>query len=399
MPEVKKLVTLYARALDSFYTSSQTVSHHLKRSVSIVARDTTVAHGVGITSPESIPNTVVFVLFGLIGAGFVCTGIWFFFWAKNGGFHFRQGDWDDYKSTVLRRKGPNGTTLSGATESTDLGGGSIVGKKGRRHNRWKTYKDVDLESSIGTQSEMTEVTATTKKSRWNRNKKAKKEKVDMRGGGDDTNTVISDEPEDVVRAYRSEKPARVGGLNRAPDSSAFDGSTADGSTNADAESALLSHREHTPTNTPSKKKETGGIRHVQTSVKWTSQNNKNRHGDDDERSERIKVEAKKLQEKGRAARRDFSYTQGDDSSTIADDDRRARRERRQSQSPSKKIPGSWNGSEVGSDMTGTKSYHHPIPGLTSSSGNYADERRKARAHGGGYRRGARRDELSDSDDN
>ncbi|KAJ8119959.1 hypothetical protein ONZ43_g3206 [Nemania bipapillata] len=85
---------------------------------------------IGVTEPKDINNTFIFVLFGLIGVAFVITGIWFFFWAKNGGFYFKENDWEDYKSTVLRRKGPNGTILSNATPSTDLGGGSV-------------YKDVD----------------------------------------------------------------------------------------------------------------------------------------------------------------------------------------------------------------------------------------------------------------
>lgn len=69
----------------------------------------------GVLDPHDINNVGFFVLFALIGVGFVVTGIWFFFWARNGGFHFRQTDWDDYKSTVLRRKGPNDTLLSAAT--------------------------------------------------------------------------------------------------------------------------------------------------------------------------------------------------------------------------------------------------------------------------------------------
>ncbi len=84
----------------------------------------------GVVNPHDINNTFVFVVFGLIGAAFVCAGSWFSFWAKNGGFHFKENDWDDYKSTVLRRKGPNGTLLSGATATSKLGGGSV-------------YKDVD----------------------------------------------------------------------------------------------------------------------------------------------------------------------------------------------------------------------------------------------------------------
>ena len=63
----------------------------------------------------------------------VLASIWFFFWAKNGGFHFQEGDWSDYKSTVLRRKGPDGRTLSNATKSTKLGGSTIAGTQ---HYKW-----------------------------------------------------------------------------------------------------------------------------------------------------------------------------------------------------------------------------------------------------------------------
>jgi len=120
-----------------------------------------------------------------------------------------------------------------------------------------------------------------------------------------------------------------------------------------------------------------------------------------EEEDRIKAEAKKLQEKGRAVqRRDFSFQTGDDS-TVVSEERSARREererRRASRSPTKKIPGSYHAeSEVGSNVSsdiGTKSYHHPIPGLGSTAGSeYTEEKRKKR--NGGYRRG-RSDSLGD----
>ncbi|PHH64318.1 hypothetical protein CDD82_1777 [Ophiocordyceps australis] len=98
----------------------------------------------GVLDPHDMNNVGFFVLFALIGVGFVLTGIWFFFWAKNGGFHFGAKDWDDYKSTVLRRKGPNGTLLSGATATTDLGGGSV-------------YKDV-MDEDDGSRTVVTQST-------------------------------------------------------------------------------------------------------------------------------------------------------------------------------------------------------------------------------------------------
>ncbi|KUJ19260.1 uncharacterized protein LY89DRAFT_683171 [Mollisia scopiformis] len=386
--------------------------------------------GVGVTPPDSIPNKLVFVVFGLIGFGFVVTGIWFFFWAKNGGFHFKQNDWEDYKTTVLRRRGPNGTLLSGASESTDLGGGSVV--HGEKRSRWgrsskgkvkkneMRYKDFDDEesqvtSSLGTSTVGTEseVSAFKKKMR-----KGRKDKKKDKSAMSEVGTVDGDmdaSVADAIREYRHEKPARVGGINKQPDGSSWDGSN-------EAASELLSHREKTPTNTPTKvRKErkdtytggTGGIRKVvSTSTPSGDIGVRTRESTHTQtksiEEDRIKAEARKLQEKGRAAtsqKRDFSFQAGDDNSTVTGGSsaaseataRRERREererRRQSRSPTKKMPGSYHEvatSEVGSTETssevGTKSYHHVIPGLSSTAGSeYAEERRRKR--NGGYRRG------------
>ena len=109
------------------------------RAKELLPRSTGLSNpGAGVTPPQNVPNKVIFILFGLIGVGFIVTGIWFFFWAKNGGFYFHKNDWDDYKTTVLRRKGPNGTTLSGATATTDLGGGSIV--HGEKNSKWRRLR-------------------------------------------------------------------------------------------------------------------------------------------------------------------------------------------------------------------------------------------------------------------
>ncbi|KAG4430807.1 hypothetical protein IFR05_013706 [Cadophora sp. M221] len=428
--------------------------------------------GAGVTEPENVPNKTVFILIGLIGAGFVITGIWFFFWAKNGGFYFKENDWDDYKSTVLRRKGPNGTTLSGATESTDLGGGSVVhgekggrslwggrkkkqGKKGRNKgvSGVDRYKDFDEESSaLGTESfggstmgsEMGYAAHVAaggapggKVKKTTKPKKTKKPKGAPSDAGTlDTELDVDADVADAMRAYRHEKPARVGGLNKQPDGSSWDGSnTNDGST---AASELLSYRERTPTSTPTKvKKErkdtytggAGGIRKVVSTSEGASGFWGKSIGTGsvvtNTSDERIKAEAKKLQDKGRAAvaqRRDFSFNVGDDNSTVVSEsvserernlrreERREERERRRkSRSPTKKLPGSYVDEESlmgsmidgGSDI-GTKTYHHPIPGLSSAGSavgsDYAEERRRKRnaasGGGGGYRRG-RRDSLSD----
>jgi hypothetical protein len=250
-------------------------------------------------------------------------------------------------------------------------------------------------------------------------KKVKKEKHKQKGkdkheGSElmseiDLNEVVDPVVIDAVRAYRHEKPARVGGLNKPADGSAFDGSNQDGSS---AASELLSHRERTPTTTPTKiRKErndkytggNGGIRKVVSTSEGGNSNfwNKSAGSERQAEEDHIKAEARKLQDKGRAAqRRDFSFQAGDDS-TVASEERSTRREdrerRRASRSPTKKVPGSYyEQSLLGSDISGdigTKSYHHPIPGLSSTAGSsdYADERRKKR-NGAGYRRGRTEEE-------
>lgn len=145
--------------------------------------------GAWTTDPRHINNRAFFALFAVLGVAMILTAIWFFFWAKNGGFRFRKGDWDDYKSTVLRRKGPNGTTLSGATRSTRLGGGSIVANEGGEEkglgNGWRAGAQKPCDGN----------------------------KHGRRGN---KNNEDAD-----VRAYRHEKPARVGGLNRHSDANTY----------------------------------------------------------------------------------------------------------------------------------------------------------------------------------
>ncbi|KAK8058706.1 cytochrome oxidase maturation [Apiospora phragmitis] len=340
----------------------------------------------GVIDPHHINNKGMFALFALIGVAFVLVGIWFFFWAKNGGFYFREDDWDDYKSTVLRRKGPNGTILSNATKSTKLGGGSI-------------YKDLDDTSTeyTGAQthtfisgrtddtgSTLSGVTAgasdlaarekrAAKRERREREREKKRDRKHRHGRkvGEDGALVDEEaeaEAKDAMRAYRHEKAARVGGINKESEGSQWDGST--NPSNSAAGSTLLSDRQPTPTTTPERKKTTkdkdrargaGGIRKVYS----TADRREAREND------RIKAEARRLQDKGRAAgRRDFSYQRAD--------------------SYQRPPPCSRAASDLG-----TKSYSHHIPGLSSSSGagsalattdivDYAEDRRKKR--GNGYRR-------------
>jgi hypothetical protein len=163
----------------------------------------------GARDPNDLKGPGFQALFALIGVGMTLTAIWFFFWAKNGGFKWRgKDDWEDYKSTVLRRKGPDGKTLSNATKSTRLGGGSVV------HGG-----SFGAESSVG----WTEETATNADERDYRDAEegkhglrggdGRRERKEKKGRRDHTNDY--NDPD--LKGYRHEKAARVGGLNRQAD--------------------------------------------------------------------------------------------------------------------------------------------------------------------------------------
>lgn len=412
----------------------------------------------GVIHPQDINNNAIFAVFALLGVAFVVVGIWFFFWAKNGGFYFKKNDWEDYKSTVLRRKGPNGTIYSDATPSTILGGGSV-------------YKDVDDGTTTTGDDLTTVVSATTgitgitggvsdfsgrekrrkKREQKEREKERRREekarekeerKKKSRRKVDGDGIIVDEDAEaeaqEHLRSYRHEKPARVGGINREADGSTWDGSTNPSwstaspshaapstvDTGSTVTSELLNNRERTPATTPTKKdaneRSGRGIRKVYS----TADKNAMRE------NERIRAEARRLQEKGRAAassnvRRDFSFTRGADetmalrrieeaptesvisgsyvsesTNDYAEREKRARSRSRHrggaAPSEGSRVPGSWVESEVGTPSeVGTKVYTHShhipngngssVSGSAVSDFAYADEKRKKRG-GAGARR-------------
>lgn len=328
--------------------------------------------GSGIIDPTSINNRGIQALIAICGAAMVLASIWFFFWAKNGGFHFKEGDWDEYKSTVLRRKGPNGTTLSGATRTTDLGGGSIVADGSRDGD----FEDVPISEKPG-------------------KKKAKKDKKAPPRGSKNNH-------DEDVRAYRHEKPARVGGLNRAPDGSYhqdFAYSSTEPTEPTESEMTQSSYtpfvQNFVPINTPRKPKD----------KKETKTPTKNNH------SSSFYTHTPGSTDSHRPLR----AHQYDDSSTNSTPTRsRQSSPRKNPRQPS--MPGSYGnytdpldfesrytsvgGSDAGETdySRGTKGYFHPIPGLGGRSSS--PEKRTSGNGGYGFRRGGargRRDSLSDSE--
>jgi hypothetical protein len=234
----------------------------------------TIDPTLGVKDPHELNQIGFFILFGLIGAALVVLGVWFFFHAKNGGFEFQENDWDEYKSTVLRRRGPNGTILSNATKSTNLGGGSVY-KDYDYSYRGAGEMDNDDGRTVVTESTgLSGITAGAsdiaarekrkrKQDRRDRERERRRRERGEDGGGSGnggkekssrargaTAIIIDEDAEkaaqEQLRMYRSEKAARVGGMNKSSDASVWDGSTnptisvaSSSSASSGPESALL----------------------------------------------------------------------------------------------------------------------------------------------------------------
>ncbi|KAL6716854.1 hypothetical protein ACLMJK_004766 [Lecanora helva] len=348
-------------------------------------KDPNYRPGAGTVNPVKVNNHAYFALFAILGAALVLASIWFFFWAKNGGFVFRKGDWEDYKSTVLRRKGPNGTTLSGATKTTRLGGGSVVahGEEGEDEKEWRKH---------------------IQRQEKEENKKKNKSKPRGNRNNDDSD----------MRAYRHEKPAKVGGLNKESDGVFHqDFAYSDTMTSYSDEirssappSSIGSGGGHIPINTPRNKKDS----------KWARKT-----------AERAVNEPVTPSPKKKSKPNFYNQTPNSNAST--DSHRPLCRDaqspggtstptRSRQSSPTKhsgnarnSMPGSFrdfaddgfesrysaSNSDAGltEDSRGTKAYFHPIPGL----GGAGEGRGSVGNNGGsGFRRGrGRRDSLSDSE--
>lgn len=307
--------------------------------------------GEGSVDPNNINMKGVQAAFALIGVAFVVGTIWFFFWAKNGGFQFRKGDWDEYKSTVMRRKGPNGTTLSNATKSTILGGGSVVGDG---------YSDKDdLHTVDGTMTEamsetMTDLSSEAPIIQEKHSRKLKKETAKERKVRETNEATWEGGHDNDVRAYRHEKAARVGGLNK----------------NSDAQYYGTDYTE---------------------SDRTGSDTNSNSHSN--QQSYAPPPPRHSSPEK-RQSRRDFSFGQEEGFSVrsppaaaAAPPTSSARPPRYHSptknsnpQRPIRTVPGSFNEPlDFDVQSQNTKSYHHPLPGLSgqNKTGGYRRDRRNS----------------------
>ncbi|ATY58941.1 hypothetical protein A9K55_003015 [Cordyceps militaris] len=363
----------------------------LQHAVRSPSSTTTHDPSAGVLDPHDISNVGFFVLFALLGVTFVVGGIWFFFWARNGGFHFKQNDWEDYKTAVLRRRGPNGTLLSGATKSTDLGGGSvykdvaddgkttitestglsgitagasdIAAREKREEKRRKRQREREQRKNEKKSKKPSEVSNSKSSSAGEYDEKKHKRRVG--GDGEVQDEAAELKARDELRNYRHEKAARVGGLNKQSEGSSWDGSNPTTS-HTGTESELLPNKQSTPTSTPTKDKKRSGAAGAIRKVYSTT----------DREPEKSRPEPKRIKDEGRSThRRKFSFQATDSLLSGTAEGSGSRSEATSAQ-----------GSELG-----TKSYHHSRPEISRVQREREREERRARR--GGYRRGQGDDEL------
>lgn len=380
----------------------------------LVTRDDDEGHvpvdgGSGTVDPHDINMQGLMALFAIICAGFVIGAIWFFFWAKNGGFIWRKGDWEEYKSTVLRRKGVDGKTLSNATKSTNLGGGSVV-EKG--------YQDDDTMTRTMTETvtESVGMTAESESVVYEKPKKSKKKGI-KKGFAETAKEKLlrtrrdekwEGEGDEDMRAYRNEKPAKVGGMNREFEGTYHGSNTEYSATSAHSHSDITQAHDHAAPGPSSRPR--GG--HIRTVSEFSFE------GGEEEEALSTITEEHRLRDSG-TSRRHYQSPNDHPRSSGRGHPRQSNREpRRESRSrqtsrqkrrPRNSMPGGYtdpldlssapssdyqyshvDGSDTG---TGTKSYRHPIPGLSNKG-----YRRAAGGSSGQLRGGRRRrDSLSDSE--
>ena len=415
--------------------------------------------GQGAADVSKINNRGFFALFAILGAAMVVVGIWFFFWAKNGGCVFRKNDWDDYKSTVLRRKGPDGKTLSNATKSTRLGGKTMLSSFAAGYSDVSTaesYGDYDGSEHRKSVHEVGRGSKAAKQEQKQRKKEEQRQQKRQQQQKQQHHKLptFPKHVDDDVREYRHEKSARVGGLNRRHDGSHFDYTNTDRSDafTEDSSAAPLV-KNVSPNVTPKKDQKKGekkGFLEKRREKKRMEENKKKSKAANEMRQVNpgpsiLKDSSPQLQRDSTPHRSRpsaaYSFRQGDDSPSARnnrsggdyyhqyrDPERYSNspsnpstqdsyyntyRPRAQQpsyrQSPRSSQPSSRQSSpqkygqrseDVESDA-GTKAYRHHIPGLSHSEVGVEDSVSQvgARKTRHGYRRGGtgRRDSLSESD--
>jgi hypothetical protein len=303
-------------------------------------------------------NDGFLLLFALLGTSMVLAALWFFFWAKNGGFHWKKGDWDEYKSTVMRRKGPDGKTLSNATKSTKLGMSQVP-----KFRSEPAYTDATSEAYDLGKIESRDAAYTG----------------DGRKGRGSKDADLQD--------YKREKVAKVGGLNTEMSGSHYDYSSA---------SAASEAKESKRARKEKKQQEKKQRKEDAKAAKQAAKNSRNYHPDQADAAS-YTTYTQPSQPSQQQSHYYNSYRPSQTLRAVPEDrafSNGSPRSASRQHSPNKR---SSRPSETDSD-TGTKVYPCHIPGLSDKglgpedsvsqigTQHHAQQQQQQKKGGGGYRR-------------
>ncbi|KAH0424127.1 hypothetical protein KCU90_g8475, partial [Aureobasidium melanogenum] len=145
-------------------------------------------------------------------------------------FHWQQGDFEDWKSTVLRRKDANGNTIYSArsvvsrpSKAERLAAKSVVGFDEKGRKGIMAIRGFGGSHSVYYSDGFTQYSGDDALTSVSRNNEKRAPKI--RGGYMEalTTTDHSRRYRDRdLRDYKHEKPARVGGMNRSADGTQYD---------------------------------------------------------------------------------------------------------------------------------------------------------------------------------
>lgn len=192
--------SIYARSADTLWGESSDSSVYANVN-SLQERD-------GYAKPNDFSKGIIGI-FAILG-GAMAFLVWWFFQMK-GGFVWREEDWDDYKSSVLRRKGPDGKTISsGSTRAPE----TVVTEM--------TYQSEYLDEDAMTEKE-SQAEHQTPKAKWfKKNKRSNSKKSTKSGMGAfgrwrkrDRSPTSTDRDADL-ESYADEEPARMTSYNPYP---------------------------------------------------------------------------------------------------------------------------------------------------------------------------------------
>ncbi|KAK6506682.1 hypothetical protein TWF481_005141 [Arthrobotrys musiformis] len=206
------LVDIYTRSADSLLGAGSDSGINAAMAQSLEKRNP-------YANPKDFSKGII-AIFAILG-GTMAFSVWWFF-LKKGGFQWKEDDWDDYKSSVMRRKGPDGKTISsGSTRAPD----TVVTDLTYQTEGTSDYAQTEKQSQAGRSSRRggggkskSRSAGDTPKAKWaNKPERSNsKRSIFSRWGRKRDHSPTSTARDPDLESYADEEPARMKSYNPHP---------------------------------------------------------------------------------------------------------------------------------------------------------------------------------------